>query len=404
MSRRHFIGIAASAAIAATLPFAASAQQAQGKPIRVGFPMILSGAGALFGEPTVRGAQMLVEEVNAKGGVLGRPLQLIVRDTKGQADEAVRVTRELILKDNVDFVVGTLTSAEGPAVSPIARENKVVFIAPITKTDMLTAPQNLHPYVFRTASTTTTEGRSAAQVMAQWKDIKRVGTISYDYAYGQDVTRAFVEHLKKLRPDIEIVDQQWPKLGEQDYSPFINAQLARKPDAVFSSLWGGGFLTFAQQARAVKFFEALNHRFVGAGEAGSIETARTMGADYPVGIWANSYDVFNWADGPQSHKDWVDRVRKFTKEEHPSSWPLVGYMAMQALVAGIQKANSVDSERVSKALRGISYDTPLGKQTIREKDHNANRGQFWGKMVKDPKYPFPVMTEIKYVDPLPLMD
>ena len=132
-------------------PGQAFAQKA-GQLVKVGFPMILSGPGALFGEPALKGAQMYVQEVNAAGGVLGRQIELIQRDTKGNADEAVRVSRELILKDNVDFLVGTLTSAEGPAVSTIAKENKIVFIAPIPKTDQLTAPANLHPYVFRTAS------------------------------------------------------------------------------------------------------------------------------------------------------------------------------------------------------------------------------------------------------------
>ena len=115
------------------------------QPIKVGYPMILSGPGALFGEPALKGAQMFVDEVNAKGGVLGRKIELVPRDTKGNADEAVRVSRELILKDNVDFLVGTLTSAEGPAVSTIAKENKIVFIAPIPKTDQLTAADKLHP-------------------------------------------------------------------------------------------------------------------------------------------------------------------------------------------------------------------------------------------------------------------
>jgi branched-chain amino acid transport system substrate-binding protein len=114
-------------ALALAVPLAAEAQ----KPIKVGFPMILSGPGALFGEPASKGAQMFVDEINAKGGVLGRKIELLPRDTKGNADEAVRVSRELILKENVDFLVGTLTSAEGPAVSVVAKENKVVFIAPI---------------------------------------------------------------------------------------------------------------------------------------------------------------------------------------------------------------------------------------------------------------------------------
>lgn len=399
MSRR-FTAAAIAASLALALPLGAAAQST----IKIGFPMILSGPGALFGEPTVKGAQMLVDEVNARGGVAGKKLQLVVRDTKGNADEAVRVTRELILRENVDFVVGTLTSAEGPAVSPIAKENKIVFIAPITKTDQLTAPANLHPYVFRTAATTTTEGRSAAEVMAKWKHVKSVGTISYDYAYGQDVTKSFVEHLKKLRPDIQIVDQQWPKLGEQEYTPFINAQMGRKPDAIFSSLWGGGFVTYAKQAKPVGLFDAVKYNFVAAGEAGSVESAKAMGQDYPFGIWGNSYDVFNWEGGSKAHKDYIARIKAYTKEEVPSSWPLVGYMAMQALVAGIQKANSTNSDKVAAALKGVSWDSPIGKQTIRAKDHNANRGQFWGKMQKDPKYPFAIMTQIQYVDPLPFMD
>src|SRR5687768_6106737 len=107
----------AVAGLAAALPVAAQ------KPIRVGYPVILSGPGALIGEPSLKGAQMFVEEINAKGGVLNRKIELVVRDTKGNADEAVRVARDLILRENVDFLFGTLTSAEGPAVSPIAKEN-----------------------------------------------------------------------------------------------------------------------------------------------------------------------------------------------------------------------------------------------------------------------------------------
>jgi branched-chain amino acid transport system substrate-binding protein len=386
---------------ACSIGFAGSA--AAQNPIRVGYPVILSGPGALIGEPSLKGAQMFVEEANAKGGVLGRKIELVIRDTKGNADEAVRVARDLILRENVDFLFGTLTSAEGPAVSPIAKENKIVFVVPVVKTDQLTAPENLHPYVFRTTTNTTIEGRTAAEIMAKWPNVKRVGTMSPDYAFGQDVTKAFVNHLKKIRPDIEIADQQWPKLGEADYTPFINAQMAKKPDAVFSSLWGGHFVTFAKQAKALKYFESFNNNFLGAGEAGAIETAKAMGEDYPFGVWANAYDAFNW-EGPQAHKDYIARLRAYTKEEHPSSWPITGYIGMQILAAAIEKAGSTDSEKVAKAMLDITVDTPIGKQTIRAKDHQANRAQFWGKMTKTAKYPFAVMEPPIYIDPTPFMD
>ncbi len=386
-------------ALVLVAPFGAEAQ----KPIKVGFPMILSGPGALFGEPASKGAQMFVDEINAKGGVLGRKIELLPRDTKGNADEAVRVSRELILKENVDFLVGTLTSAEGPAVSVVAKENKVVFIAPIPKTDQLTAADKLHPYIFRVASTCTIEGRTAAELMAKW-GVKRVATISPDYAYGQEVTKAFVDYLKKIKPDVEIVDQQWPKLGEPDYTPFINAQLAKKPEAVFSSLWGGHFVTFAKQAKPLGYFDAIKYNFFGAGEAASPETTKSMGVDYPVGIWGNSYDAFYWTEGPPAHRDYVARVSKYLKDEYPSSWAIQGYIGMQALAEAIKKAGSTDSDKVSKALLGLTIDMPHGKLTIREKDHQANRAQIYGKTVKDPKYPFAIMKPAVYVDPAKFMD
>jgi branched-chain amino acid transport system substrate-binding protein len=385
-------------ALALAVPLPAEAQ----KPIKVGFPMILSGPGALFGEPAAKGAQMYVDEVNAKGGVLGRKLELLPRDTKGNADEAVRVSRELILKENVDFLVGTLTSAEGPAVSVVAKENKVVFIAPIPKTDQLTAPDKLHPYVFRVAANTTMEGRSAAEIVAKWP-VTKVATISPDYAYGQDVTKSFVDHLKKIKPSVQIVDQQWPKLGEPDYTPFINAQMAKKPDAVFSSLWGGHFVNFAKQAKPLGYFDAVKYNVIAVGEAGSPESTKAMGKDYPVGIWGNSYDAFYWGE-TAAHRDYTARLSKYLKDEYPSSWAIQGYTGMQFLAEAIKKAGSTESDKVSKALLGLTIDTPIGKQTIREKDHQANRGQLYGKTVLDPKYPFPIMKPVEYVDPTKFMD
>jgi branched-chain amino acid transport system substrate-binding protein len=370
--------------------------------IKVGVPMPLSGPAALYGEPAVKGMRLFVEETNAAGGVLGKKIELVVRDSKASADEAVRVSREMILKEEVQFLVGTLTSAEGPAVSTIAKENKIILIAPIPKTDQLTAEKNLHPYVFRTAANTTMEGRSVAEIIASWKDVKKVATIAHDYAYGQDVAKAFIDHLKRLRPDIDIVDQQWPKLGEADYTPFINAQMAKKPDAVFSAMWGGHFVTWAKQAKPLGFFDLVQNRVVNGGEGGSVEATRALGPDYPFGIWANTYDLASYDGQPETHKKYIEKIKAFTNEDPPSTWPVTTYVAMQFLVEGIKKAGSLDSDKVAKALLDLTIDSPIGKQTLRASDHQADRGQFYGKMVKGPNGNA-IMTEVKYVDPRPFM-
>src|ERR1700693_2102473 len=169
MRHRHYLALV-RAAIALSPLMAVAADT-----IKVGFPMPLSGPTAVYGVPITKGAEMAVADINAKGGVLGRKLELLERDSRANADEAVRLARELIIKDNVDFLSGTLTSAEAPAVSTIAKENKVVFVAPVAKTNRLTAPENLHPYVFRLASNTTIEGRTAAAFMAKREGEKKGG-------------------------------------------------------------------------------------------------------------------------------------------------------------------------------------------------------------------------------------
>ena len=392
---RHRGWLVALWAAAALAPLPATAADT----IKIGFPMPLSGPAAVYGVPVTKGAELAVADVNAKGGVLGRKLELLSRDSKANADEAVRLARELIIKDNVDFLSGTLTSAEAPAVSTIAKENKVVFVAPVAKTTRLTAPENLHPYIFRLASNTTIEGHTAASLMAKWGEVKRVATIAPDYAYGRDAVAAFVDHLKKLRPDIEIVDQQWPKLGEADFTAFITAQMGKKPDAVECNVFGGDFVTLAKQAGPLGYFKAINNRMVDGAEVGTVDEAEALGADYPFGIVSDAYDPVIWGEGdPAEHKVFIENLKKAMNNQYGSGWAVMGYMAVVAISEGVKKAGSTESDKVSKALLGLSFDTPVGKRTIDEKTHETLAGEFWSEMVKDPKSPFAVMKKPVYLD------
>jgi branched-chain amino acid transport system substrate-binding protein len=381
-------------AITALAPLGAMAENT----IKIGFPMPLSGPASVYGVPITKGAEMAVAEINASGGVLGRKLELLERDSKANADEAVRLARELILKNNADFLSGTLTSAEAPAVSTIAKENKIIFIAPTAKTIQLTSPQNLHPYLFRLASNTDIEGRSGAVLVANWRDVKRVATIAPDYAYGRDAVAAFVDYLKKVRPDIQIVDQQWPKLGQSDFTPFITAQMAKQPEAIFCDVFGGDFVTFAKQAAPLGYFKAINNRLVDGGEVGSVDEAQALGADYPYGIISDSYDPVIWpVNEPPEHKAYAEHLQAFMKDKYGSGWAIMGYSAIVALAEAIKKAGSTDSDRVSKALLGLTFDTPVGKRTFNASTHESESGEFWGEMVKDEHYPFAIIKDPKYL-------
>jgi branched-chain amino acid transport system substrate-binding protein len=385
MFRRY--GLALASTLILSWPLAANAAD-----IKIGFPIPLSGPGAVYGKPVLAGAEMAVAEINAKGGVLGSKLELLSRDSKANADEAVRVSRELIIKDGVNFLVGTLTSAEAPAVSTVAKENKIVFIAPTSKSTILTDAQHIHPYIFRVSSNTDVEGLAGATLMARWKDVKTVGTIAPDYAYGRDSIAGFIAALKKIRPDIQIVDQEWPKFGEPDFTAFITAQMGKKPDAIYCSEFAGDFVTFVKEATPRGYFKAINNRMVDAAEVGTPDEAQALGNDYPYGIIADSYDPVLWSgDEPAAHKTFIENLKKFTHSEYASGWSIVGYQSIYALAAGIKKAGSDNSDAVAKALPGMSWDTPVGERTFSVKSHETFAPEYYGEMVKEAAYPFAVI-------------
>ena len=394
MFGRHVAALACAAV--AIAPLAAAAKE----PIKIGFPIPLSGPTATYGVPILKGAQLAVQQINAKGGVLGRQLKILPRDSKANADEAVRLARELIIKDNVEFLVGTLTSAEAPAVSTVAKENKIVFVAPTAKLTELTLPPNLHPYIFRTSSNTAIEGKAGASIVARWKDVKRIATIGPDYAYGRDAVGAFIANIKKLRPDVTIVDQEWPKLGQSNFTPFITAQMGKKPDAVYCDLFAGDFISFVKQAKPLGYFAAIKNRLADGAEVGTVDEAEALGSAYPYGIWSDSYDPVIWnGKEPAAHKAYEKELRAFMKSKYGSGWAIVGYQSIEALAAGIKKAGSTDSAKVAKAMLGLTIDTPVGKRTYNAKTHETDAPEYWGQMIKEAKYPFAVMKRPELLPP-----
>ncbi len=382
------LGVAAACAVVACAPLCAHAAGT----IKIGFPIPLSGPTAVYGQPVLQGAQMAVAEINAKGGVLGKKLVLLPRDSKANADEAVRLSRELIIKDNVDFLVGTLTSAEAPAVSTVAKENKIVFIAPTSKSRILTDAQHIHPYIFRISSNTDVEGLAGATEMARFKSVKTVATIAPDYAYGRDSINAFIKALAKLRPDIKIVDEEWPKLGEADFTSFITAQMSKKPDAVYCSLFAGDFVTFTKEAKPRGYFTAIKNRMVDGAEVGTTDEAKALGNDYPYGIIGDAYDPVVWVGNePAAHKKFITDLKAFTHAKYASGWSIVGYQSIYALADGIKKAGNTNSDKVSKALEGLTFDTPVGKRTFSVKSHETFAPEYWGVMAKEAAYPFAII-------------
>lgn len=365
----------------------------EGEPIIIGAAYPQTGAGAAQGELTVLGHQMAIDEINANGGLLGRPVEMVWRDSKGTPEDATIAARDLITLDGADFFVGGYNSGETLAMSEVALQEQVLYIASVGKTIQLST-ENYHEYQFRTAANTNTEGGSAAAILEEL-GAERVCTLLFDYSYGRDLLVGFEAALETMGSDMEVVASSWPALGVGDYTPYIGELLNADCDAVFSGIWSSEFLPFAKQAASFGLFDQIEH-WAAAGEVGSQEILEQLGDDIPNGIWTNAYEVWYYPDTPE-HTAYLEEVRERTGEEFPPPWPSVGYIGVQALAAGIEAAGTTEVQAVIAAMEGLSFDSLVGPLTFMgSNNHEANRGQYWG-VTADSEHGFKVLDQVRYV-------
>ena len=377
------------AVVAGVIALAGTSAQAE---IRLGVLYPIAGTGAVYGVPAMFGHDLAVEEINAAGGVLGQELATFKRDTKLKPAAAAAAAKELITKDGVNVLIGGLSSAVGLAISEVAKQEKVVYIATIPKTIQMTTTK-LHDHVFRTASHTDFEGDAMAQIVGQL-GIKKLCDIQLDYAYGHDLGAGIVRGLARHAPDTELVIELRPKLGATDYNAFISQILGAGCDGITSGLWGSHFVNFAQQAKPFGLFEQA--KYISGGEIASHEIAGQMGEDYPDNVWSNTYELWYDHHDP-SHVEFQAAVAAKAETNETAMWPVLAYIGVKFYAAAAEKAGSIESDAIAEALKGLSIDTPVGPRTISAEDHQADTGQFWGPMVKKEGVSYRVMDPITYI-------
>ena len=375
-----------------TIGVVSFAMAASKKPIKIGLMYGVTGFAAVYNKPAIHGHELAQAEINAAGGLLGRPIRYIIKDTRTKPDVGARMARELILKEKVDFLMGTLSSGVSLAVTQVAKEHKMLYLATIPKTDRLTEDYG-HRYVFRISATTTIEGRSMALLEKDTPSLKYY-TIAPDYEYGRMVTNAFVDHLKVVKPQAKIIGQEWPKLGTMEYTRFITKILSKNPDVVVNYFYGSQAIALIKQAKPYGFFEKF--RFISGAEIVSTEMAEPLGKDMPDGIWGNAYDLFYWPDTPE-HKRWIKAYMDKTGQSYVPGWAIQGYLGTNFLAAAIRKAGTIETEAVIDALEGMTIQSPVGPITIRAFDHQANRGQVYGRTKYDPKRGYAILEDIQFI-------
>jgi branched-chain amino acid transport system substrate-binding protein len=359
---------------------------ATAQPIKIGelnsyktFPAFL--------EPYRKGMELAVEETNRDGGVLGRQLELVVRDDNGNAGDAVRAAEELVAREKADVLMGTFSSAVGLAVADFAKQRRMFFLAAEPLTDKIVW-ENGNRYTFRLRPSTYMQ--TAMLVPDAVRVNKRRWAIVYpNYEYGTAATAAFKQLMIARQGGIEFVEIAAP-LGKLEAGPVVQALLDAKPDAIFSSLFAGDLAKFVREGELRGLFRDRPVFNLLAGEPEYLDPLKD---EAPVGWYVTGYP-WSSIDTPE-HKRFVDAYRaRFN--DYPRQGSVVGYSAIKSVVAAIRKAKSTQSEKLVEAMKGLAIDTPFGKVTYRAIDHQSTMGAFVGRLaVRDGKG---VMVDWKYAN------
>lgn len=355
--------------------------------IKLGVIYDFAGGCYMYSETGIKGIKLAVEEINAKGGILGRKLDMFVRDTEGKVDVAVREVKDLILREKVNFLIGPCSSGTGLAMQVVHSEYKVLRIAPIANTEAQTVDK-FSPYFVQVVPNTYMEAIAATRYLnKKVPNAKKFCTIGPDYEFGRREETAFTQEIKRLVPDAEVVYEAWPKLGEKDFTAFITAIMAKKPDAVHGSLFGGDIVSFTKQAAPYGFFEKIP--FIALYD---YPVLQALGPDAPEGTFGFGRGCFFMDPNPKMMQ-FVEKYKKATAA-YPDAWAVQNYDTVYLLKAAIEKAKTVDTDPVVKAIEGMKFDSLRGDFSIRALDHMGTVPCYQGTIAKDPKYPFKIWKDI----------
>jgi ABC-type branched-subunit amino acid transport system substrate-binding protein len=329
---------------------------AAGAPLRIGYLASLTGFCSTFARQYVEGAELAVRRIDARGGVLGHRLQLIVRDDQATPSVAAGQARELVEGDHVKFLAGACTSPVGKSVAQlVANPSHVIYVAGVSDPAIFVSGPEI--YAFDTIPTTTVEGRNAAAYVRAHPRWKRIAVISEDYEYGYQVTAAFERALAGSGQ--RIVSRQYLPAGGGDYRPYIEKLLAARPDAVYSTVITEDTPTLVRQGLPLGLF-AKTH-FVGVMDYATLAAM----PDPPVG--AEGYTVYPSAaiyDTPYAHD-----LQSLGASVANSGAAGDAFNQIEIIAQGIAKASSTDPAKVRDALAGATVQTVQGGVRVRECDH-----------------------------------
>ena len=342
-------------------------------PIKIGMVDPLTGVYAAVAQNEVIGARLAVDTINAKGGVLGRQLELLVEDSANDVGTGVQKTRKLIERDQVNFIIGDVNSGIAQAMAQVTAEKKVLHIVSGGHTEGITG-KDCKWNVYRVCNTTRMEANSVSELLFT-KYGKKWHFITPDYAFGHTLQEACAENLKKLGGTV--TGNELAPLGTSDFSAYLIKARAANPDVLLLLPQGSDMVNCLKQI--VQF--GINRQIHVAGTQQELESLEALPPEARIGIW-----MFEWywkqANTPHL-AEFVAETRKRSNGKVPTARTWFGYASIYSFALAANREKTLDSFKLAQALGDFELPPEVklqpNKVYYRKGDHQLMTSAFVGE-------------------------
>lgn len=387
----------------AVMTLGSALAQAQDKPaeLKIGITTFTSGAASVFGVPAKAAAELLIDEMNAKGGIGGVKVVATYIDEGIGGDKLLSEYRRLVQEQGVRTMLSAISSGNCNIVAPVAEDLKVLNVMWDCGTEKV-LEEKRYKYVVRTQANATTEMVATVLYLLRTKpNFSTIAVVNQDYAWGRDSWEIFLNTLKALKPDVKVVAEMFPKLGASDFSTEISRLQALRPDVVLNTSWGGDLDTFVRQASQRGLFTQGTTMVLPLAESSLERLGATMPEGVIVGGRGDHYFLHPETKDEPAHKDFVTKFRAKT-----GAYPIYPTYHMAQALVGLKtgyenaiKANGgkwPTSEQVADAMRKMEFKA-YGRTVNMREDGQGLEAQLLGITKRVPQYPFAVMDKMLLV-------
>jgi len=374
LDRRTFLKTVPGAAVLAGEFVYGHRAHAQGQPLKIGAPLPLSGPAAPLGQHSLWGTQAALRVIEGRGGIAGRPVQLLVEDDGGRPADAVKIMRKMILQDQVDAIIGGASSVDTLPMLPVAKETQTLLLVTVAESDLITADQ-CNRYTFRL----TPDARAKARAMAPFltgRVAKKWQFLYWDNAYGQSMVKWFTHELSKTGG--EVVQGIPIPAGTADYSSYLaKLRPASEAPGLFHSVAGSDAIRLGKQIG--EFGLQRQYKIAGTCDVIFPETFDQQAPDLDGSYIVEQYPVKEVAplDSP-ADREFRRVFREVSKGVPAGPHSYASYESTFIFKRAIETAGYRDKRDTLKAIQAIegmtgqkSVEFPQGPLTMRREDHQG---------------------------------